>query len=515
MRKHRSGWLPCALVLTVLWMGAAVRAQEGEGTLSLSLQDALKIALEKNFDIRVQEVTRDQSQAALKGAYGLYDPNLTIDWSNGVSRQPTSSVLQAGGTASLYMSKQDRYNLGLSQFAPWGQTFTLQWDNSKSRTNSLYSILNPTYSSSGSLGTTLPLLKGFGKQVASRTVLQAKIDRTVADAQHEAGIRDTLVQVERDYWNLVYAIRDLEVRRRSLDLAKKFQEETRKKIEVGVLAPIEQVAADAQVATREEEIIASLQAVGDTSDILKLALGITQDSPEWRQSISPTEGQEVSSTEYVEKDLLSRAMETRPELRMAKEKVERAKLDTRWSKNQTLPSLDLSAGLTYNGIAGHYVNPITGQVSDLTFPDAWDQVTRLDYKSYYVALAFKIPLGNRAARYQFQQFRLAQTAQEIALEKQTLTIANEVRSGLRGLDAARKRVAAARLTLKLQEEKLDAERKKYDNGLSTAFNVLSYQNDLAASESALLRAVLDAKVAMSALDRAVGVYLETHGIEIR
>ncbi|MEW5764144.1 MAG: TolC family protein [Acidobacteriota bacterium] len=515
MKKHRSGGFLCVLTLALLGTGAAVRAQEGEGTLSLSLQDALKIALEKNFDVRVQEINRDQAQAALKGAYGLYDPNLSFDWSTGVNRQPTSSVLQAGGSASLYMSRQDQYNLGLSQFAPWGQTFTLQWDNYKSRTNSLYSILNPTYGSSAALGTTVPLLKGFGKQVASRSVLQAKIDRTVADAQYQAGLRDALVQVERDYWNLVYAIRDLEVRRRSLDLAKTFQEETRKKIEVGVLAPIEQVAADAQVAAREQEIIASQQAVGDSADILKLALGITQDSPEWLQEIQPTDEAVVTGGEYEEKDLLAQALKTRPELIAAKEKVERAKLDTRWSKNQTLPSLDLSAGLTYNGISGYYVNPLTGQVSDLTFPDAWEQVTGLDYKSYYVALALKVPLGNRAARYQFQQFRLAQTAQEIALQKQTLTIANEVRSSLRGLEAARKRVAAARLTLRLQEEKLDAERKKYDNGLSTAFNVLSYQNDLAAAESGLLRAILDAKLAMSALDRAVGVYFETHGIEIK
>jgi len=147
------------------------------------------------------------------------------------------------------------------------------------------------------------------------------------------------------------------------------------------------------------------------------------------------------------------------------------------------------------------------------FSDAWKQITGLDYKSYFAGISFRIPIGNRAARYQFQQFRLAQAAEEVALEKLRLQVANEVRSSLRGLEAARKRVEAARLTLKLQQEKLDAERKKYDNGLSTAFNVLSYQNDLSAAESAFLKATIDARLAAAALDRAVGVYFESRKIQ--
>lgn len=499
-----------------LALGAAVAlgAQEEGSSLRLTLDDALAQALERNFDIRVERLVLDQAEAALKGSYGLFDPNLSLDLSTSVTRQPTSSILQAGAQANLYLNRQERYGLGLNQFTPWGQTFSLSWDNTRQKTNSRYALLNPSFGSSAALTTTFPLLRGFGRAAASRTVLLARSDRRSADAQFEQRLRDTLVQVEQDYWNLVYAVKDLEVRRRALELARTFQEETRRKVEVGVLAPIEQIAADAQVAAREQEIIASRQAVGDRMDILKLSLGISPGGPEWGRAILPAdEPVPPASNDYEEGALVEKALSLRPELKTELERVEKARINAAWARNQVLPQLDLTAGLTYNGISGRSLNPFTGEVISGGFSDAWKQITGLDYKSYFAGLSLKVPLGNRAARYQFRQARLAQSAEEIALEKLRLQVVTDVRSSLRALEAARKRVEAARLTLKLQQEKLDAERKKYDNGLSTAFNVLSYQNDLSAAESAYLKATIDARLAAAALDRAVGVYLQSRNIQ--
>ncbi|MGC8763606.1 MAG: TolC family protein [Acidobacteriota bacterium] len=515
-RDSRWGWKRLWALGVALGAAVALGAQEEGPALRLTLDEALAKALEKNFDVRVERLVLDQAEAALKGAYGLYDPGLSLDLSTSVTRQPTSSILQAGAQANLYLNRQERYGLGLSQFTPWGQTFSLSWDNTRQKTNSRYALLNPSYGTSAALTTTLPLLKGFGRTAASRTVLVARSDRRSADAQFAQRIRDTLVQVEQDYWNLVYAVKDLEVRRRALELAKTFQEETRRKVEVGVLAPIEQIAADAQVAAREQEIIASRQAVGDRMDILKLSLGISRGDPEWGQEILPTDEPALPAlNEYEEGALVEKALSLRPELKAGAERVEKARLNAAWARNQVLPQLDLTAGLTYNGISGRSLNPFTGEVISGGFSDAWKQITGLDYKSYFAGVSFKVPIGNRAARYQFRQLRLAQSAEEIAQEKLRLQVVADVRSSLRALEAARKRVEAARLTLRLQQEKLDAERKKYDNGLSTAFSVLSYQNDLSAAESALLKAEIDARLAAASLDRAVGVYLESRHVQVK
>ncbi len=490
-------------------------AEPPDGTVNLSLQDALKTALEKNYDVQVQKITREQADLSVKGAYGLFDPQLSIDLNSNVSRQPTVSVLQAGVAASLYMDRQDNYNLGLQEMTPWGQSFSLQWDNTAQRTNSSFYTLNPSYFSTGALSTTVPLLKGFGKTVASLSILQAKLNRDSANIQFTQTIRDTLLQVETDYWNLVYAIKSLKVAEHAMDLAKQFQEETRKKIQVGVLAPIEQVSADAQVASREQDIIVAQQSVGDSEDILKLSLGYSQDSPEWSRTFRPSDEPVVSSTDRSEKELVQEALANRPEIRQRETQVAKDKLNTHWAKNQTLPQLNLTASLTYSGVAGYTADPKTGLVMvDTRFNDAWHQITGLDYKSYYVGLSLRYPIGNRSARYQFQTYRLTQNADQIALEKNKLTVANEVRSALRNVQAAQKRVAAAQLAVKLQQEQLDAEKKKFENGLSTSFEVLSYQDQLVSAQSSLLKAQIDSQEAGASLDRAVGTYLKSHGIEL-
>jgi outer membrane protein TolC len=497
-------------------LSLGVWAQEPGAAMELTLQDALKAAMQNNYNIRVERVAYQESEWALKGAYGQYDPLLALDWNAQVNRQPTTSRLQVGLVQfGAYMVRQDAYNLGLSQLTPWGQTFQLQWDNTRTQTNSNYSIFNPSYSSSGFLGTTLPLLQGFGEKVAHRPVLKAKLDLEAAGSQFEQNLRDSLVQVESDYWALVYTIKDLDVKRKALDLAKRFQEETRKKIEVGILAPIEQVSADAQVATREQDIITAEQAVGDRMDILRLDMGFTKDSPEWGRTIHPADEPAVSTVPGAEAELIQKALSLRPEVKQLQAKVAKDKLDTAWAKNQTLPKLDLAASLTYNGATGRYVNPVTGAVIyDQGFSDAWHQVTGLDYKSWYVGLAFRYPIGNRAARAAYQGYRLAQNADEILLERLNLAVSNEVRAAIRNVEAARMRVEAAKVTLKLQRDKLDAEQKKYENGLSTAFNVLSYQNDLLSAATSLLNAQVGAQVAGAQLDKAVGTYLDSRGVQI-
>jgi outer membrane protein len=499
---------------TLLW--ALFTPAQEEAAVSLPLQDALKMALEKNFDVRVQILTRDSADLALKASYGLYAPLLGVNWSTAVNREPTTNRLQVGifqfGT---YLTRQDQYNLTVQQMTSWGQGFSLEWDNSRGKTNSEYTFFNPTYTSTAILGTSLPLLQGFGTQVASRTVLQAKLDKDIANEQYAQGLRDTLLQVEKDYWSLVFAIRDLNVKEKALGLATQFQEETKKKIQVGVLAPIEQIAADAQVATREQDIITAQQSVGDSQDILKLDLGVPKGSREWEQPFKPTDEPQVATTQYSEAELVDKAMEKRPEIKTQAGKVEKDKLNTHWAKNQTLPQLNLTASLTYNGATGYYVDPVSGAVYDETFPKAWSQITGLDYKSYFAGLSFSYPIRNRSAKFTFQSYRLAQTADEILLEKLRLSITNEVRAALRNLQAAQKRISVAEVAFQLQKEKLEAEQKKYENGLSTSFQVLTYQNDLIAAASSLLNARIGAQVAGAALDRAVGVYLESRNIEIK
>jgi outer membrane protein TolC len=252
--------------------------------------------------------------------------------------------------------------------------------------------------------------------------------------------------------------------------------------------------------------------VGNTEDILKLDLGYTKDSPEWGRHIHATQGpRDVNPSDFNEGTLIEKALSIRPELRELEARVEKAKLGTAVAKNSTLPQLNLVGGIGYNGLAG---DGIAGKIFvNQNFHDAWDQITGLDYKSWSVGLSLRYPIGNRAAHYAYQGARLQQNSTEIQFEKKKLVVANEVRYSLRNLEAAHKRVAAAKVNLDLQKQKLDAEEKKFQNGLSTSFQVLSYQNDLLSAATVLLRAHLDREIAYASLDRAVGTYLENRGFK--
>ncbi|HQO20987.1 MAG TPA: TolC family protein [Acidobacteriota bacterium] len=497
----------------ILTLSFGFVSAEEPGKLELSLQDALGFAMQNNFDISLSRIEHQTAEYSLKSAKGIYDPSLSFTLNSNVDRQPTTSLLQAGSGLSTYMSRQDSYNFGLSQLAPWGQTFSLDWSNVRSRTNSSYSLYNPTYSSDVSLSTSLPLLKGFGFTSANRYLLKAKLDRLAADSTYSRLIRESLRDVESSYWSLVYAREQLEVTRKALEIAKEFQKETGARISVGTLAPIEKVSADAQVASREEEMISARSLVETSEDILKVFLGIRKESDEWNKNIVPTDAPNVAASTFDEEAAIQSALGKRDEIKELELALEKSKVDTKAAKNDMLPTLTLDGALRYNGSSGDYYMEHPVFFVDQDFHDAWDQVTDRDYKSWAVGLNFRIPIGNRTQRFIYQNYRLAQNAAEISLEKTRQNIISEVRSSLRIVRNTEKRIAAAEANLKLQKEKLDAEKKKYDNGLSTSFNVLSYQNDVLSAETSLLKAKIDHQLALSALERAEGTYLEARGIK--
>ncbi|MCX7830230.1 MAG: TolC family protein [Acidobacteria bacterium] len=491
----------------------AIFAQGGE-ELKLSLSDALSYALKNNFDINISKVDYKISENTLEGAKGIYDPQLTFDWGAAVSRQPATSLLQGGGSAfTLYQSRQDKYNLGLYQQSPWGQTFSLNFTNTRSNTNSQYSLFNPTYSSNLSLNTSVPLLKGFGYTNANKTILKAKLDRDAATFTFRKMLRNSLLDVENAYWNLVYAIEQYKVTQQALEVAKEFQKETLARISVGTLAPVEQVSADAQVAQREEELISAENLVINSEDILKLLLGIRKESPEWNKTIVPSDYPAVENRSYDEENSISEASNKREEIKELQSSLEKTKIDTKTAKINLLPSLNLDGSLSYAGSAGDYYVHGTNYFVDQKFNDAWDMITGRDYKSWAIGLSFAFPIGNRAQKFAYQNYRLVENEAEIMLEKTRQSIISEVRNAFRNLLNSEKRIKAAEANLKLQEEKLKSEKKKYDNGLSTSFNVLSYQNDVLAAETTLLKAKIDYQLAVASFEKAKGNYLNFRNIE--
>lgn len=518
IKKTSEGRIPKSrallIIMTLLFLCFDSVFSEEPVRMELSLQDALSIALKNNFDISINRINHQMSEYSLKSAKGIYDPSLSLSLKSSVDRQANSGTLQTFEALSNNMSRQDSYDLGITQLSPWGQTFTLDWLNIRSKNNSSYSLHEPSYSSDLSLSTSIPILKGYGFTSTNKYILKARLDRQTADSTYSRMLRDSLSDVETSYWGLVYAREQFELTKKALEVAKEFQQETESRISVGTIPPIEKISADAQVAAKEEELISAQSFVDNNEDILKVVLGIRKESVEWNKTIIPLDIPNVLELDIKEEQAIAYALGKREELRELALALEKSKIDTKSAQRDMLPTLTLDGSLRYNGSAGDYYLEHPISYVDQNFGDAWDQIGHRDYKSWLIGLNFRIPVGNRTQRFIYQNYRLAQNAAEISLEKMWQNIVSEVRNSLRTVKNVEKRIAAADANLKLQREKLEAEKKKYDSGLSTSFNILSYQNDVLSAETNLLKAKIDHQLALSSLDKAEGRYLEARHIEL-
>lgn len=498
-----------ALVLTFLTFS------QNEEIWNLSLNEALSIALKNNFDISIYKLNYKTIDYLLEAKKGIYDPQIMLEVGSNLNRQPTTSILQVGSQKlTLYQSRQDRYNLYLTQLTPWGQSFSISYLNTKNSNNSKYSLYNPTYNSSLSFETSLPLLRNFGYLNTNKEIILAKIDKKSSLNYSKRLIRETLLQVENAYWNLVFANEQYKYTLDALNLAKEFQEETKKKISVGVLAPIEQISADAMVAQREEELVVSENLLNNAEDSLKLLLGVKKEDPLWSKKINPVDQPYTLQEDMELEPLINQALTLREEIIETECELEKRKINTKVAKINTLPSLNLEATITYNGVAGDYFDPLNAKLINQNFSDSFNMVKDRDYKSWGIGLVLSYPIGNRALKFNYQTQRILENEASIALIKTKETITNEVRNAFRNLKNSEKRVEAAFSNLKLQKEKLDAEKKKYDNGLSTSFNVLSYQNDYLSAEINYLKARIENQLAYSTLQKAIGKYFDFRKIEI-
>lgn len=483
-----------------------------EGEWELSLHDALLQTLKDNLGLKINEYTVLTAQEGIRSSKGYFDPTLTSNWSASVNRYPTSSFLQAGSSIPLYMSRNDVFNIGLNQYLPWGGKYEISWTNSRIRTNSRFAYFNPTYESGFSFSYEQSLLKGFGLKGSYHQTRKAKIEASRARDDLESEVISTLSKVETSYWELVRALKDMEVKKSALKLAEDFLKDTKVKVDVGLLAPIELDQARAAVADREVDVITAENIIKNIEDSLKWIMGMSEDSPKWHLAIKPKDEPEIKAVEYDEGTLISLAFKKRSEIRSIDKQLKSAKIDTDYAKNQMLPSLSLSTSLSYAGIAGD--STLNNIINDESFYDAWRMIRNRDYKSWSVGLLFSFPIPNRSTRSQYAINKFAETEKELALRDEKISVANEVKISLRNLQNAKKRVDAASANVELQTKKLYSEKKKYENGLSTSYQVLTFQEDLASAESTLLRAKADFSEYLGALNRSTGTYLDENHIEL-
>jgi outer membrane protein TolC len=333
---------------------------------------------------------------------------------------------------------------------------------------------------------------------------------------------ETIYSVEDAYWNLVYSIDNLEVRRQSLKLAQDLLDKNRRSVEVGQLAPIEVLSAQAEVATREADILQAEALVKNNEDRLKMILNLSMEEEKTFTSIQPKDKPKSQETKMALDEALVTAMENRPELRASRIGLKNQELNLTYAKNQLLPGLNLTASYWSPGVSGDQIiylnnNPLTGIIigrvpggSSAAMKDAFN----FKYQNWSVGLTLTLPMNNFLSRAMYTQAKLNMEQSLLNLKSQEQQIFLEIKNAVRAVETNFKRTQAYRVARELAEQKLAAEEEKLKVGLSTNYMVLQYQRDLSTARSTELRAIVDYNLSTAAMDRALGLSLKNKDMKV-
>jgi outer membrane protein TolC len=465
--------------------------------VSLTLDDAVTRSLERNLDIAVERLTPRTFDFSIAALEATYRPTFTSNL--GLRNQATFSRSQTTGAGATGILKTETFtgNSGYSQNVKWGGgSLAVAFNNNRLEQSDAFAIRNPTLNTNFTALYVQPLLRGFRIDSTRSQLLVTKLSQEVSEIGLRATIVTTLANVRNAYWDLAYAIQAANVAERSLALATKLVEDNRSRVEVGTMAPIDVVQAQAEEAVRRQTVVQA-SATRRTAELaLKRLIVSGTEDPLWTASLIPVDRPSFSAQALDVESAVRRALENRTDLQQSRRQLESNDVSLRNLVDLRLPALDLSASYGMAGVGGTQFQRrgLGGDVTDV-IPSGYSDALRLLAQgaapTWNVALSLSYPIGTSAAEANVARARLQQQ-QTVAQTKQLeLQIATEVTNAALQVDANLERLQAAAVARELAEKRLEAEQSKFEVGMSTNFFVVQAQRDLADAQNAELRALLD------------------------
>lgn len=492
-----------AAALLVLTLPATVPAQTSPAqppapagpVRSLSLTDAVQLALEQNLGVRVERISPQIQEEAVLLAEAAWKPTFTSNFAYNSTDTPPDSFL-SGAQQTL---KTDFFQgtAGVQQLLPWGASYTFGWDGSRSTSNNIFSNFNPRLRSNLQISFVQPLLRNFRTDSSRTQLVVSRRNREISDTQLRATVVTTVRNVKNAYWDLKYAMANLEVRRQSLELARQTLRDNRTRVEVGTMAPIDIVEAEAEVARNEEAVILAEAQIRQAEDRLR-ALVFDPSAPDfWTMTLEPVDEPQMEAV-VVDADAAVRAaLDKRTDLQQARKQLEAVDANLRYYRDQMRPQVNLEAEYATTGLGGTqlirgegFPGPVIGETSR-GFGKVLGDVYTFDYPAWTLGVRVSYPIGRSAAEASYARTRLQYDQGQLQIRNLELQVATQVRDAARQVTTNIKRIEATRAARVLAERRLEAEQKKFGVGMSTSFLVFQAQRDLATARVNELRAILD------------------------
>jgi outer membrane protein TolC len=474
--------------------------------VSLTLDDATARALERNLDIAVERLNPQAFDFSIAALEASYRPTLTSTF--GMRSQSQFPRSQTAG-ADMLVTDTVTGNSGLSQNMKWGGgSFSVAFNNNRLSQSDQFATRNPAINANLTAAYVQPLLRSF-RIDGTRAQLQiTQLNQEISEIVLRARIITTLANVRNAYWELIYAIEAAEVAGRSLALSTKLVEDNRVRVEIGTMAPLDVLQAQAEEAIRRQAVTQTAAARRTAELALKRLLVNGTDDPLWTATINPID-RPVYATEALDvAGAVRRALQNRTDLQQSQRQLASNDVSLRNLSDQQLPSLDLTASYGLAGIGGPlFIRQGSGLGSQIIgtvpggFTDALGVLRDRTAPTWNLSLNLSYPIGTSPAQANLARARLEQR-QTIAQERQLeLQIATEVTNAALQVESNRERLQAAVAARELAEKRLEAEQSRFDVGLSTNFFVVQAQRDLRDAQNAELRALLDFRRAQVDFER--------------
>ena len=479
------------------------RAQD-RPVVKLTIDEAVRKSLEANIDLTVARMNPQLADMTLQTLYAAYLPNLTSTL-NATASNPLPTSLLNGGTNVT--NQTQNFNVGVTKLMPWyGGTLTVNFNNSRTNTTSSYATLNPQFTAQLQATYVQPLLRNFKIDSTRQQIKTGRIARDLVDIALKSTVTNTQANTRNAYWNLVYAVQALEAAKTSLALADRLVQDNQVRVEVGTLAPMDVISAQAEAATRRQTLTAA-EATRRTAEItLKRLLVTGTDDTLWNTTIDPVDRVSVERINVNLEDAVKNALSQRTDLVTARRNLESSDITLGYLKNQMGPQLDLQATYGTRGLGGNtfirdrVTNEVTGTVPG-GYGDAVTMASKFNYPNWTVQLNFSYPVGRSTQDVAYARAQVQYKQSQVQLRSTELQVATEVTNAALNVESTFRRYEAASAARALSEKRLEAEQSKFDVGMSYNYLVVQAQRDLNDARNAELRAALDYRIALTTFER--------------
>jgi len=516
----------------------------------MTLRETILLALENNREIEIERLNVQMTELDYRASQGFYDPALMTSLFYDRRNIPIANPLAGGANGGLLTDNLTGTATISQRIREQGGLLQASYSNDRSTTQNVFNILNPQFTSTLNLTFTQPLLKNRTIDSGRRQIRLARKRLDISDSQFRQRAIEIIAQVQRAYWDLVFARRDREIKRESVELARTQLAHNERLVEVGTLAPSDIISARVELERRNDEAAAAIDAIQRTENALKMLLLQPDSADLWQSELIPVEKPELEVGQVLPLvDALRLAMQNRPELEQFRIRGELNKIDESYFRDQTRPQVDFFVNYGTIGLAGAQRTEtnffaasnalLTNRVNQLSLlagltplpatngggalppfliggsgQGLWNMLKN-DFRTWRFGVNINLPLRNRTAEAQLGH-ALAE-GRQIEIQRQRLVqgIEVEVRNSLQGVVTARSRVESARNSRLNAELQYQSEVRKFDAGQSTSFFVLDRQNALSASRGRELRALTDYTKAVAELQRVMSITLASNNVEVK